>query len=125
MSKALWVLLAACGGTAPAPVVANRVTAPAVAPVTTCKLAGAIKTVKLHEPLAGVTIIVGTGDQPVEAITDAEGGFVLDGVTAGDKLTAYYADLTFEGNVPARCRATMIDLDDSLGGGEVYPLVIH
>jgi hypothetical protein len=124
MSKALWVILAACGGTAPPPVVANRVTAPPVAPVTTCKLVGAIKSVKQHEPLAGVTLIAMTSGEPIEAISDAEGGFVLEGVTVGAKLTAYYVELTFEGNVPSGCHATAVDLDDSLEAG-VYPLVMH
>ncbi len=63
-------------------------------------VAGAAVTVK-EKPKPEMAMYFGGQQEPVEAVTDAEGGFVLHGLGAGD----YQVEASFHGMVPARAAA--------------------
>jgi hypothetical protein len=95
------VVVAACGA-APAPArLENRVEGTREPEVTgePGVLAGKVVDVKTHAGLATATIVVTAPDLPsvLSALSDENGRFRIEGVTAGKRLvTVYYSDVLQE-----------------------------
>lgn len=113
---------AACGGAAaPAPrTLANRGGAPGLPGPTCARIRGVVVDAATSEPVEGATLALGEGRDPVMAVSDERGRFVLVPRTDQRVLVVYAGDAITR--LPLRCRTDLV-IRVRLSSGSRPPII--